>query len=74
MIKNNKEMLNIEDVETEYGLKRSTVYKYMRKGLITPYKRAGDRRSYFERRELEELTRFQPKKTTQGNTRRDFNA
>ena len=66
---NTKDMLNIDDVEREYGLGRSTVYKYVKRGLITPYKRAGDRRSYFKRNELEELTQFQPKKNTPGNMR-----
>jgi len=59
---NTKDMLSMDEVEREYGLKRSTVYKYVKKSLITPYKRVGDRRSYFKRHELEKLTQFQPKK------------
>lgn len=73
MLMNNKEMLNIDDVEREYGLRRSTVYKYIKKGLITPYKKAGDRRSYFKRHQLEELTRFQPRKNTPANIPQDTN-
>ena len=63
MIMNTKDMLNFADVEQAYGLKRSTVYKYIKEGSITPYKRVGDRRSYFKRSELEKLTEFQPRET-----------
>lgn len=65
---NTKDMLNLADVEREYRLKRSTVYKYIKKGSITPYKRAGDRRSYFKRSELEKLTEFQPRETRPSKT------
>jgi len=61
------DMLTIDEVEQEFGLGRSTVYKYARKGVITPYKKAGDRRSYFRRRDLEELTKFQPRKIEPSN-------
>jgi predicted DNA-binding transcriptional regulator AlpA len=63
MIMNTKDMLTLAEVEQGYGLKRSTVYKYIRKGSITPYKKAGDRRSYFKRSELDKLTEFQPRET-----------
>ena len=68
MTMNTKDMLNLAEVEREYGLKRSTVYKYIKKGSITPYKRAGDRRSYFKRSELEKLTEFQPRETRSNKT------
>ena len=71
MVTNAKDMLNIAEVEREYGLRRSTLYNYVKKGLITLYKKAGDRRSYFKRRELEELTKFQPKKNTPSKVRED---
>ena len=58
---NTEDMLNIAEVEREYGLRRSTLYKYAKKGLITIYKKAGDRRSYLKKVELEKLTQFQPK-------------
>ena len=63
MAMNTKDMLNLAEVEREYGLKRSTVYAYIKKGSITPYKKAGDRRSYFKRSELDKLTEFQPRET-----------
>ena len=59
---NSEDMLHLAEVEREYGLKRSTMYSYVKKGLIMPYKRAGDRKSYFRRRELEVLTEFRPRK------------
>lgn len=73
MVMNTKDMLNLAEVEREYGLRRSTVYKYIKKGLITPYKRAGDRRSYFKRHQLEKLTQFQPKRNTPANIPQDTN-
>jgi excisionase family DNA binding protein len=60
---NTKDMLTLAEVEQEYKLKRSTVYKYIREGSITAYKKAGDRRSYFRRTELDKLTEFQPRET-----------
>lgn len=68
MAMNTKDMLTLAEVEREYGLKRSTVYKYIKKGSITPYKRAGDRKSYFKRSELEKLTEFQPRDTRSNKT------
>jgi len=59
---NEKDMLTAEQVEREFSLKRSTLYRYVRLGSITPYRRAGDRRSYFKRTEIESIVQFQPKK------------
>ena len=56
-------MLTIDEVEREFALKRSTLYRYVRRGLLTPYKRVGDRRSYFKRSEIENLIQFQPRET-----------
>ena len=39
-------MLTAEQVEREFSLKRSTLYRYVRLGWITPYRRAGDRRLF----------------------------
>lgn len=61
MLMNIKDMLTLTEVEQEYGLKRSTMYKYIKKGSITAYKKAGDRRSFFKRSALDKLTQFQPK-------------
>ncbi|GAI71283.1 unnamed protein product [marine sediment metagenome] len=57
-------MLIIDEIEHEYGLKRSTLYFYVRKGLLTPYKKIGDRKSYFKKSEVENLLQFQPRKTS----------
>ncbi|MEL7562611.1 helix-turn-helix domain-containing protein [Dehalogenimonas sp. 4OHTPN] len=59
---NDKDMLTIEEVESEFSLKRSTLYRYVRLGSITPYRKAGDRRSYFKRAEIEGLVGFHPRK------------
>ncbi len=59
---NEKDMLTAEQVEHEFALKRSTLYRYVRLGSITPYRRAGDRKSYFKRTEVESIVQFQPRK------------
>lgn len=61
-VANREDMLTIDEVEREFALKRSTLYRYVRLGSITSYRRAGDRRSYFKRAEIESIVQFQPRK------------
>lgn len=62
------DMLSLEDAEREFGLKRSTLYRYIRKGLLQTYRRAMDKRTYVRRADLEQLRRFQPAVAAQGPT------
>lgn len=62
IVMDQQSMLTIDEVEREFALKRSTLYNYVRMNLITPYKRVGDRRSYFKQSEIENLVQFQPRK------------
>jgi len=64
-------MLTLDEVERDFALKRSTVYVYVRKGVLTPYRKVGDRRSYFMRSEIENLVQFQPRRTA-AHRRKNF--
>ena len=68
---NSRDMLTINQVEQEFGLKRSTLYRFVQKGSLTSFKKPGDRRTYFRRRDLERLTRFRPRKKKPGKTQQD---
>lgn len=54
------EMLTLEEAEEQYGVKRSTLYRYLRKGQLTTYRRVMDRRVYLRRAQLDALRRFHP--------------
>ena len=55
-----EEMLTLEEAEEQYGVKRSTLYRYIHKGQLTTYRRAMDRRVYLRRAQLEALRSFRP--------------
>jgi excisionase family DNA binding protein len=55
-------MLTIDQIEKEFGLKRSTVYRYVAKGKLIAHRRVGDRKAYFKREEVVELRKFKPRK------------
>lgn len=52
------EMLTLDDAEREYGVKRATLYRYVRQGSLRIYRRGMDRRSYVRRADLEALREF----------------
>lgn len=62
------ELLTIEQAEQMYGLKRSTLYRYIRGGEIRTYRRAMDKRVYVRRIDLETLRRFRRVETASGPT------
>ena len=51
------DLISIDEAVTEYGLSRSTIFRLVKEGLVK-FRRAGDRRSYISRRQLEEMTSF----------------
>ena len=53
-------MLTIDQVEKEFGLKRSTLYRYVAKGKLATHRRVGDRRAYVKREDVIELIKFKP--------------
>jgi predicted site-specific integrase-resolvase len=50
--------VSVPEVQQAYSLSRSTIYRLVRAGQLTLYRRAGDRRSYVERDRVEALVRF----------------
>jgi hypothetical protein len=53
-----QDMISIEEAEREYGIKRSTLYRYVKKGELQTFHRGMDRRAYVRRSDLETLRRF----------------
>ena len=53
-----QELLTLEQVEQWYGVKRSTLYRYIQKGSLSTYRRAMDKRVYVRRADIEELRAF----------------
>ncbi|MDO8690940.1 MAG: helix-turn-helix domain-containing protein [Dehalococcoidia bacterium] len=53
-----EELLTLEQVTKLYGVKRSTLYRYIQKGYLSTYRRAMDKRVYVLRAEMETLRRF----------------
>ncbi|MBI4319527.1 MAG: helix-turn-helix domain-containing protein [Chloroflexi bacterium] len=53
-----QELLSLKQVEQRYGVKRSTLYRYIQKGDISTYRRAMDKRVYVRKKDIEELRRF----------------
>jgi|GEM_PF-4255952 len=55
-----EDMLTLDQVEKEFGLKRSTLYRHVAKGELSTYRRVGDRRAYVKREDVVKLIEFKP--------------
>jgi excisionase family DNA binding protein len=55
-----EDMLTLDQVEKEFGLKRSTLYRYVAKGELSTYRMVGDRRAYVKREDVVKLRGFRP--------------
>ncbi len=53
------EFMSIPEMMAEYGISRSTAFKWIREGEVTTYSFIGDRRTYVRREDIEKL-RTQP--------------
>ena len=62
------ELLTLMEAEREYGVKRSTLYRYIQRGELRTYHRAMDKRAYLRRADLETLRRFHPSVPRAGPT------
>jgi len=62
------EWLTVEQVERRYGVKRSTLYRYMQRGFLPSFRRAMDKRVYLRRIDVEALRRFKPSGVRGGPT------
>ncbi len=50
-----EELLSLDEIEVEFGIDRSTIYRRRKAGEIKQFKKVGDRRAYYRRHDLEEL-------------------
>ncbi len=55
------ELLSREDIKREFGYSASTIYRLRKRGKLRALKREGDRKHYFRRSEVEDLSRLRPK-------------
>lgn len=60
------EMLTVDEVEQQYGVKRATLYRYVKKGELATYRRGMDRQTYVRRADVERLRRFRPEPPPKG--------
>jgi len=61
-------LVALADAEREYGVKRSTLYRYVRQGDLKTYRRGMDRRTYVRRADLVRLRRFRQSEPGGGPT------
>jgi hypothetical protein len=61
-------LVTLADAEREYGVKRSTLYRYVRQGDLKTYRRAMDRRTYIRRADLVRLRCFREAEPGSGPT------
>ncbi len=52
-----RELLSIREAEAAYDVSRSTLYRYVQQGRLTPRRRPHDRHTYFAGEDLEEALR-----------------
>ena len=52
---NPEELLSLDEIEVEFGVDRSTIYRRRKAGEIKQFKKVGDRRAYYRRHDVEEL-------------------
>jgi predicted DNA-binding transcriptional regulator AlpA len=71
-----EDMLTLDQVEKEYGLKRSTLYRHVAKGELSTHRRVGDRRAYVKREDVIKLREFRPseKRTQNKHKQNDTNS
>jgi predicted site-specific integrase-resolvase len=62
------ELLTLEQVEASYGVKRSTLYRYIQRGYLSTYRRAMDKHVYLRRADVDALRRFRQSERSHGPT------
>lgn len=48
-------LLSLDEIEAEFSVDRSTIYRRHKAGEIKKFKKVGDRRAYYQRHAIEEL-------------------
>lgn len=54
-------MVTVREAAMELGVAEKTVFGLIRQHNLTKFKRAGDRRTYLRRSDVEALKKFKPK-------------
>ena len=52
------DLLALDDAATEFGVSRSTLFRFVAKGELARFKRAGDRRTFVSRGQVRTLVSF----------------
>jgi hypothetical protein len=60
------EMLSLAQAQQIFGVKRPTLYRYIRQGRLKTYRRGMDRQAYVRRGDLESLRQFRPRQPATG--------
>jgi predicted site-specific integrase-resolvase len=55
-------LVSTDDAVREFGIGKSTLYRWLREGLLDRYRRRGDRRTFVDREQLERLIEPQAQK------------
>lgn len=50
-----EELLSLDEIEAEFNIDRSTIYRRRKADEIKQFKKVGDRRAYYRRQDVEEL-------------------
>jgi len=58
------ELIPIAKAAAEFGVSQAVIYRYMKLGRVTRYRRAMDRRTYVDRQELKRLVKPQAVRRT----------
>lgn len=56
------DLVSSDDAVREFEIGKSTLYRWLREGLLDRYRRRGDRRTFVDRDQLKRLVEPQPQK------------
>jgi excisionase family DNA binding protein len=57
-------LIHVEDAAEQFGIHRTTLYRYIRIGKLTGYRRGLGNGTFLDRRELDQLATYEPVKPT----------
>jgi hypothetical protein len=58
---NDKDFIPVDDAVVDYAVSRSTLFRLIRNGQLSRFRRVGDRKSYLSRAQLQEVLSFKAK-------------
>jgi transposase len=56
------DLLSTDDAAREFEIGKSSLYRWLREGLLERYRRRGDRRTFVDREQLRHLVEPHPQK------------